>query len=348
MSMYNTIENYISNSQSSKSIAYSHLAGNGAVANLEAKLCSLYGAKHALCVDSATNGLMYLLLAAGLQSCEILTTSLSFGGTIAGAMTLGCKFHFADLDDNLNIDVKSVEKILSANPHIKCVLPVDFAGNPHDMKSIHEVCDQYGIWHFTDAAQSLGAICEGTAQFNDALVVSFGSGKAIYAGGEGGAIITDNSELYDRLLLICQHPHRQERDLGIGYSNEFSLNGRMHPIAAILANDLFETGLEQIEAKRAKFLKALSIISEFRSIDFVPEQKDSAFYHCPVFVKDSELFVQEFDDSQMLNDFHYSRAKFVLLPTQLNRLQKDRLIKSCDCIRAEDLLDRLYLLHLNE
>ena len=61
------IEKYLTEAESSKATAYSHLAGNGATAALEAKLCSLYGAKYALCVSSATNGLMYLLMAADLQ-----------------------------------------------------------------------------------------------------------------------------------------------------------------------------------------------------------------------------------------------------------------------------------------
>lgn len=349
MSMYNAIENYINEIQSGKAaIAYSHLAGNGATAALEAKLCSLYGAKHALCVDSATNGLMYLLLAAGLQRSEILTSSLSYGGTIAGAIILNCKFHFADIDKNLNINPKSVERILSENHKIKCVLAVDFAGNPHNMEYIHNICDYYGLWHFTDAAQSLGAdINKNMTQFNDAIVISFGSGKAVSA-GEGGAIITNNTELYNQLLLMCQHPHRQERDLRIGYSNEFALNGRMNPIAAILANESFEKGLESVQFKRVKYLNALNCISNFKSVDYIPKQQDSAFYYSPIMIDDPQLFSCEFKDSILCDDFRYSKAPFILLPTLLKYTMEKKKIKSCDCNNAELLLNKLYLLHLNE
>lgn len=346
MSMYNTIETYIQNSQDNKAVSYSHLAGNGATTELEAKLCSLYGAKHALCVDNATNGLMYLLLAAGMQRCEIITTPLTFGGTIAGAMSLGCKFHFADIDKNLNIDPKSVEKILSDNHKIKCLLAVDFAGNPHNMKAIYDICDRYGVWHFTDAAQSIGCLYSNVPQLNDAIVVSFGSGKTIFAGGEGGAIITDNTGLYNQLLYICQHPHRQERDMGIGYSNEFSLNGRIHPIAAILANELFEKGLEQIRIKRAKYLNVLKTMSVFKSVEYIPEQYASTFYYCPVAINNSDLFAEEFMNTMLSDDFNYSKAPFVLLPTQLTRIRKERIIKSCDCKNAKNLLNKLHLLHL--
>ena len=79
LAILHEIEKYLTDAESDKATAYSHLAGNGATAALEAKLCSLYGAKYALCVSSATNGLMYLLMAAGLQKSDILTKPLSFG-----------------------------------------------------------------------------------------------------------------------------------------------------------------------------------------------------------------------------------------------------------------------------
>ena len=104
MSMYNEHNKMISE--------WAHLAGNGSVAELEGRLSSMYGAKYCLCVDSATNGLMYLLLAAGLKRREILTSPLGFGGTLAGALTLDCKIHFADIDETLNISPDVSREIL--------------------------------------------------------------------------------------------------------------------------------------------------------------------------------------------------------------------------------------------
>ena len=117
--MYNHIEEYISKSLSDGEYALTHWAGNGAVAALEDKLRSHYRAKHVLCVDSATNGLMYLLLTAGLKRSEIITTPLTYGGTIAGALSLECKFHFADIDISLNINPDSVREILKESKKIK-------------------------------------------------------------------------------------------------------------------------------------------------------------------------------------------------------------------------------------
>lgn len=342
------IEKYLTDAQSNRATAYSHLAGNGAVAALEAKLCSLYGAKYALCVSSATNGLMFLLIAAGLQRCEILTTPLSFGGTIAGALALDCKFHFAEIDcSSLNLNVDSIANILDENPQIKAVFATEFAGNRYDMKTLHQICGQRGVWHFVDSAQSLGYNygISNIADYNDALVVSFGTGKTICAGGEGGAIITNNPELYQKLVSICQHPHRQERDCGIGFSSELTLNGRIHPIAAIIANETFESGLQELEQKRKVMSNALDCLSRLDSVSCILNQNGGTFYHCQFIIKDKKCFENEFSESSLSENYYYTKAYFVSIPEQLIRIGAEQRIKFYDGTKLKKLLKKLYLLH---
>lgn len=344
--MYNHIEEYISRCLSDNEYALTHWAGNGAVAALEDKLRSHYRAKHVLCVDSATNGLMYLLLAAGLKRSEIITTPLTYGGTIAGALSLECKFHFADIDISLNINPDSVREILKESKKIKAVIAVDFAGNPHDVRAMHQVCDAKGIWHFVDAAQSLGASYDSDAvQFCDAMVVSFGSGKTIFAGGKGGAIVTNNTVLYNRLISVCQHPHRQERDLGIGLSHEFALNGGIHPLSAIIACEMFEEGLKRIEEKRKKMIAISDILSSFSSVSSNSSQSGSTFYHYPFTMEDDNLFACEFSASPLRNDYYVLKAPFIPLPVQLERAGLSRLIKTFSCPTLSQIVDKIYVLH---
>lgn len=344
--MYNHIEEYISKSLSDGEYALTHWAGNGAIAALEDKLRSHYRAKHVLCVDSATNGLMYLLLVAGLKRSEIITTPLTYGGTIAGALSLECKFHFADIDTSLNINPDSVSEILKENKNAKAVIAVDFAGNPHDVRAMHQVCDAKGIWHFVDAAQSLGASYDSDAvRFCDALVVSFGSGKTIFAGGKGGAIVTNNTELYIRLVSVCQHSHRQERDLGIGLSHEFALNGGIHPLSAVIACEMFEEGLKIIEEKRKKMIAISDILSSFSSILSISSQVGSTFYHYPFVVEDDNLFIKEFNASTLQNDYYFRKAPFIPLPAQLERAGLSRLIKTSSCLTLSQIVDKIYVLH---
>lgn len=342
------IGEYIDNAKSSKTVAYSHLAGNGATASLEAKLCSLYGAKHTLCVDSATNGLMYLLMATGLQRSDILTTPLSYGGTIAGALALDCKFYFAPIDaTSLNLNVNAVPGILDSNKTIKAIIATEFSGNSYDMQTLHRICEKQGIWHFVDSAQSLGYDygINNIADYNDAIVVSFGSGKQVFAGGEGGAIITNNTELYKKLISICQHPHRQERDCGIGLSTELSLNGRMHPLAAIIANGTFEQDLEELEEKREILSNALNQLAGLSEVEIVLNQRRGTYYHCPFTITNESDFAKEFETSQLAEDYYWAKANFTPIPEQLLRIGEEQRVGYYDITELEDLLKQLYLLH---
>lgn len=347
MSTYDKIKNYIKTALADTSYAYAHLAGNGAIAELERKLCAFYHSEYALCVDSATNGLMYLLMAASLERSEILTTPLSYGGTIAGALSLDCKMHFSDIDQMLNICPESTRSMLHNNPKIKAVIAVDFAGNPHNITALSSVCREFGIWHFVDAAQSLGAEynVQNAAQFCDAMVVSFGSGKTIFAGGKGGAIITNNAKLYSNLVSICQHAHRQERDLGIGFSNEFALNGGIHPIAAILACEQFEENLSALKVRRQIMNDALTEISAFESVSSTCARLESTFYHSPFIVENDELFEKEFHNSVLEANYYYRKEPFVPLPIQMRNAGYKRNIKSVFHPNLDHSIDKIYILH---
>ena len=348
LAILHEIEKYLTDAESDKATAYSHLAGNGATAALEAKLSSLYGAKYALCVSSATNGLMYLLMAAGLQKSDILTTPLSFGGTIAGALALDCRFYFAKINDStLNIDVDSTANILDANPGIKAIVATEFAGNTYNMKVLNNICEQRGVWHFVDSAQALGYNygISNIANYNDAMVVSFGTGKTVSAGGEGGAIITNNLELYQKLMSICQHPHRQERDCGIGLSSELALNGRIHPIAAIIVNEAFESGLHELTQKRKVMIDVLERLSRLKSVSCIFNQNGGTFYHCPFVVENESNFKKEFAKSPLAGEYYYTKASFIPIPEQLARIGEEYRIGFYDGDKLEKTLRQLYLLH---
>lgn len=352
MLMYNnniaiTLATYLQSSFSDPHTAHCHLVGNGPVAAFEEKIANWYEAKHALCVDSATNGLLYLCLSAGLRNREIATSPLSYGATIAGAMWLGNTFHFTALDPTMNLDPQSLRDILRRHPKIKAVLAVDFAGIPHDVHGIREVCNEFGVWYFADAAQSLGATTHGVpaSSLADAWVVSFSPGKTLSC-GEGAAILTDNTELYNELILLTQHPHRMKRDVLLGAAHELGLNGRMNPMAAIVGNETFEVAMEATLRRQKRLLKLYRTIDQYESV--VPWGLDRqrirpAFYHIPLTIRDHALFQQEFTETA---NYQAARATFVPLPEQLQRFGKKSAVKSTD--HEDEMvakLSKLYLLH---
>jgi len=345
---------YLEQVEKEEFTARCHLFGNGAVESFENKLRNFYGVKHALCVDSATNGLMYLALAARLKNTEIITSPLSYGATISGALWLNNKFHFADIDYTLNISPDAVRKILRENQHIKALYAVDFAGIPHDMFAIRQICDKFGIWYFSDAAQSLGAEINEikASSLADAFVVSFSAGKSIFC-GEGGCIMTNNTDLYKQLICITQHPYRMKRDVGIDTYSELGLNGRINPLAAIIGNATFNQCIQNLKLKQAGILKLYREIDNFQSVTpfhFAGKRYLPTFFHLPLLVNDIQGFEQELSHFSMAHNKEYSfyKTAFELLPEQMKRIGKSKVLKSNNIPQSAFLIEKLFLLHSNK
>ena len=238
-------------------IQSAQLTGCGAVAELERKLREYYGMKHALCVSNATTGLLAVGLALGLRDAEFLTTPYTYGASLAGWLLFGNRPAFADIEpDTLGLAPESLAAQIS--PRTRALLAVDIFGVPSDTVGLRRIADEHGLWYIADAAQSFGARREDkpASASADALVVSFTARKSLDA-GEGGAVITNHSDLYEKLVWWTQHPYRQHRDLGLRVENEFGLNGRIHPCAAIKANAQFSDCLEKVAERRRQGFEIL-------------------------------------------------------------------------------------------
>jgi dTDP-4-amino-4,6-dideoxygalactose transaminase len=238
-----------------------HLRGLGAVALLEEKLRGFYGMRYALCMSSATMALHGLALALDLNGVDFVTTPLTYGATVAGWLMQRSRPVFADVErDTLTLDPAAAARMITRRT--RALLAVDLFGNPCDDEALRRVADEHGIWYVADAAQSFGATRNGrpASSVAHAVVVSFTAGKALDA-GEGGAVMTNHSEIYERLIWFTQHPERQQRELGAGTWNEFGLNGRIHPAAAHLANCRFDVALGTVRARQERAFNLIEAIN---------------------------------------------------------------------------------------
>jgi len=234
------------------------LSGAGPVAELEAKLRAFYGVRHALCVSSASMGLLAIGLALNLRRSEFVTTPYTYGATLSGWLLLGNRPVFADIDPHtLALDPESARRRIT--PRTKALLAVDILGIPSDAAALRKLADESGIPYIADAAQSFGARRDGrpASAGADALVISFTVGKTLCA-GEGGAILTGHDALFEKLVWHTQHPQRQRRDLGLNFSNEFALNGRIHPTAAKRANAGLEAALDRLRRRQSECFDAIA------------------------------------------------------------------------------------------
>lgn len=79
--------------------------------------------------------------------------------------------------------------------------------------------------------------------------------------GEGSAILTDRTDLCEKLVWHTQHPYRHKRDLRLGLDNEHSLNMRMHPLAAVWADAAWDKALERLQARQSRRFELIAASS---------------------------------------------------------------------------------------
>ena len=176
------------------------------VTALEQKLCEVTGAKYAVSVCNGTAALHCAAIAAGLgPGDEVITTPLTFAASANCAVYVGAKPVFADVNpETYNIDPDSIEAHITERT--KAVVAVDFTGQAVEHDRIREICDKHGLTLIIDAAHAIGTKYNGKPEgsLGDMTCFSFHPVKTITS-GEGGAITTNDPELYKKLHLASQH-----------------------------------------------------------------------------------------------------------------------------------------------
>lgn len=170
--------------------------------------------KYAVAVSSGTAALHIACLAAGLGKGDTLWTSPNtFVASANCALYCGAKPDFVDIDScTYNISINALEAKLSESGEMgrlpKIVIPVHFAGQSCEMEKIHWLSKKYGFTVIEDACHAIGGSYKGmkigSCTFSDMAVFSFHPVKIITT-GEGGMILTNNNDLYQKLILLRTH-----------------------------------------------------------------------------------------------------------------------------------------------
>lgn len=172
----------------------------------ERKLEETIGVKHAVLCSSGTAALHIACLAADLQEGdELITTPITFAASANCAFYCGAKPVFADIDpETYQLDPARVEEKIT--PRTKVVVAVDFAGQSVDEDRFLALKEKYGFTYIEDGAHVIGTTYRGrmNGSFADMTTLSFHPVKTI-CGGEGGAVLTDSDEFYEKLLLYRTH-----------------------------------------------------------------------------------------------------------------------------------------------
>ena len=180
------------------------ILGNEVVAFEEAfaEYCQV---EYAIGVNSGTSALHLALLAAGVgPGDEVITVPFTFVATVAAIAYTGAKPVFVDIEPRFfTMDVNAIEKAITSRT--KVILPVHLYGQMADMNPILEIAKRHGLKVIEDAAQAHGAEYQGrrAGSIGDLGCFSFYPGKNLGAYGEGGAVVTNNTE-YARIIRMLR------------------------------------------------------------------------------------------------------------------------------------------------
>lgn len=180
----------------------------------ERKLADYCGAQYCIAVSNGTAALHLACLALGLTHGDIgWTSALTFVASANAIRYCGAKVNFIDIEETtLNLSPQDLkQKLRQASREgilPKVLIPVHFAGQVCDMKTISQIAREYGCKIIEDACHALGGTYNGGKVGNcsnsDITVFSFHPVKSITT-GEGGAILTNSAELTAKIKLLRSH-----------------------------------------------------------------------------------------------------------------------------------------------
>jgi UDP-4-amino-4,6-dideoxy-N-acetyl-beta-L-altrosamine transaminase len=185
-----------------------------AIARFETRVADYCGARHAVAVSSATAALHIGALALGLAPGNRLWTSPNtFVASANCALYCGAMADFVDIDArtyNISVEALAAKLQLAARDGTlpRVLVPVHFAGQSCEMRTIAALCAKYGVRIMEDASHAVGSLYQGTpvgrCAHSDLAVFSFHPVKIITT-GEGGMLLTNDSELHARLIRLRSH-----------------------------------------------------------------------------------------------------------------------------------------------
>ncbi|MGL2868027.1 UDP-4-amino-4,6-dideoxy-N-acetyl-beta-L-altrosamine transaminase [Helicobacter pylori] len=207
----------------------------------EEALCEFLGVKHALVFNSATSALLTLyrnFSDFNADRNEIITTPISFVATANMLLESGYTPVFAEVKNDGNIDELALEKLITKKT--KAIVSVDYAGKSVEAGSIQKLCKKHSLSFLSDSSHALGSEYQNkkVGGFALASVFSFHAIKPITT-AEGGAVVTNDSELYEKMKSFRSHG-MIKKDFFEGEVKSVGHNFRLNEIQSAL-------GLSQLE-----------------------------------------------------------------------------------------------------
>ncbi|NKQ39675.1 MAG: UDP-4-amino-4,6-dideoxy-N-acetyl-beta-L-altrosamine transaminase [Methanosarcinales archaeon] len=176
------------------------------IEEFEDALCKYVGCEYAVAVNSGTSALDIAVQTLNIPyGHEVITTPFTFVATTNAALYNNLKPIFVDIEkDTRNINPNEIRKKITDKT--KAIIYVDYAGHPCDIEELKNIAEENDLYLIEDACHAIGAEYKGKkiGNFADMTIFSFHPVKHITT-GEGGAVVTNNKEFYEKLKMLRNH-----------------------------------------------------------------------------------------------------------------------------------------------
>jgi dTDP-4-amino-4,6-dideoxygalactose transaminase len=279
--------------------------GGPATEGFEEAFADLTGTEYALATNGGGTALHLAMIGAGVEAGdEVIVSGYSWGQTAACILQQNAVPMYADIDpETYTLTAESIAERIT--PQTEAIVVVHIYGHPADMDPIVDLADEHDLTVVEDCAQATGATYDGrrVGGLGDIGCFSVGDGKQI-VGGEGGVLVTDDRDIFERACLYGMHPVRNDdliADEGRQhYVDSLIYTYRIHPFAAVIATEQLDK-LDRLNAERRANCDHLSDgLADVPGIE-PPTVRDDCehVYHgySPTFVPDAvpvsrEVFVE--------------------------------------------------------
>ena len=287
--------------------------GGPHLANFETEFAAFCDTTYCAGVNSGTDALRFALMAAGVGPGDsVITVPHTFIATTEAISQAGATPAFVDIDERtynmspqkLDDYLKSRNRQSSIDNRISAVIPVHLYGQPADMDPILEIAREYNLAVVEDACQAHGALYKGRKAGSLGTVgcFSFYPGKNLGAYGEGGAVVTEDEEIADKIRMLRDHGQAKKY-----FHDVEGYNGRLDAIQAGILRIKLKRLSDWNQARRDHAALYDLLLADVPGVT-LPFQADFAqsVYHLYVILVEDRDALQKFlGDNGVATGLHY-------------------------------------------
>ncbi len=316
---------------------------------LEEMLANYVGRKYCLSCSSGTDALLIPLMAWGVgQGDAVFTTPFTFIATSEVVVLTGATPVFVDIDKKtFNISPTELENVIVQTLNEgklipKAIIPVDLFGLTADYDEIVRIAQKYNLLILEDAAQGFGGVYKGkrACSFGQVAATSFFPAKPLGCYGDGGAIFTDDDNLFEIFKSIRIHGQGSDK-----YDNiRTGINGRLDTLQAIVIMEKLKIFDDELEKRNYVAKKYNELLKDKLVVPFVPENCLSSWAQYSVLAESawhrSEL-------QQKLKENDIPTAIYYPIPLHLQTAYKELGYKYGDFPASEEISSRIFSLPMH-